>query len=175
MIPPEFSKNLQDFKTEVDSVSASMKLLENFANDYFMTLNESGYAELNDILEALLSSYTLCNTLASSNTLAEGQMIQGAQEIINFVHKNQGKGIAPSVLSAKLSWAVPLLSNWKERFETRIDLIDKKLKLASKQFQSVGAVRTRKRSPTSVILGEVRKNIFGKTSAISPAGWDKKK
>lgn len=148
--PPEIIDLMLNLKTEIDTLNKTIQLYEEFSNDYFMTLNESGFNEITDILHALSSIYAL------SNELIESKRYKETNDILNFLLKNKGVGTCPTVIS-RFSH---LIISWPEKINNRIELLEKNLKNASKQFQAVGTVRRRERNPTSLILGDIRKSIL---------------
>ena len=152
--PPGISRSMQDFKAAIETLSESVKLLEKFSGDYFMTLNQSGFSELHDIVE------TLCQTYEISISKIKSGKFDEANDILRYAFLKKGQGDAPDILKSQLAYYFPFLASWSDRFAKTVVVIDKNIKESSKKFQAVGAMRKRDRNPTSMILGEVRKNIL---------------
>ena len=142
--------NLVGLKSEIRDLERAIASLQQLSAEYFNSIKPTDFDRLRRILLALQQVEELCESLYTNRADRE------VAETVQYVVKRGGRGVAPASLGERLGDVAADLVDWRSVSQNTIAEIIQRVKETSEAFSQVGRVRASKRSPTSVLLGELK-------------------
>lgn len=152
-IAPEVLSTFNFFKQKVEALNNSCHALDNLVNEYFVTLTQGGYSELDSIRVNLNLTLETAQKL-----LAEGKS-EDLIALLDFMLYPSTTKEIPGTLEGVVS-DNNFLKDWQIKSEELMKKIEDHLNKVSARYKQVGRTKKRERVATDTVLGEVRKAML---------------